>query len=174
MELKDAIKLIEGLGEKKTKEIWADLGCGSGLFTYALAHLLPSESLIYAVDKSSAALEKFPNPNLVTIQKQQLDFINELSRFKELDGILMANSLHFVRDKITFLSKLRPCLKTRGQLLLVEYNTDVSNHWVPYPTGYKTLKALLEKHGFSDFTKLSELPSRYQKGNMYSAIGTIN
>ena len=43
MELKDAIKLIDGLGEKKTKETWADLGCGSGLFTYALAqHLLAS------------------------------------------------------------------------------------------------------------------------------------
>jgi SAM-dependent methyltransferase len=130
--------------------------------------------LIYAVDKSSAALEKWSNPNRVLIQKQQLDFVNELLRFEELDGVLMANSLHFVRDKIAFLAKLRPCLKTQGQLLIVEYDTDVSNPWVPYPTSYKTLKALLEKYGFSDFTKLGERPSLYQKGNMYAVIATIN
>lgn len=62
----------------------------------------------------------------------------------------------------------------KGQLLLVEYDTDVSNHWVPYPTSYKILKVLLEKSGFSEIIKLSERPSRYQKGNMYSAIATIN
>lgn len=136
MELQDAIKLIEGLGEKKTKETWADLGCGSGLFTYALAHLLPPESLIYAVDKSSFALEQLPNPNLVTIQKQQLDFVNTPLNFKESDGILMANSLHFVRDKITFLAKLRPCLKKRG-------NSCWSSTIRTFPiTGFPTLQVI--------------------------------
>jgi hypothetical protein len=46
MQIKEAISLIktEGFFED-TKTKWADLGCGSGLFTRALASLLYLEAL---------------------------------------------------------------------------------------------------------------------------------
>ncbi|WP_428665577.1 class I SAM-dependent methyltransferase [Runella sp.] len=173
MELKDAIKLIDGLGKSIAPEIWADLGCGSGLFTYALANLLPSESLIYAVDKSPISLDNQPNPNKITIQKKQLDFVNESLDFAKLDGVLMANSLHFVRDKVSFLNKLQQSVKVTGRLLIVEYDTDTPNPWVPYPTSFKTLKSLLEKLGYTTIRKLGERPSLYQKGSIYAVIVTV-
>ena len=39
---------------------WADLGCGDGTFTLALASLLPAGSTIYAVDQDAAALRALP------------------------------------------------------------------------------------------------------------------
>lgn len=174
MELTVAIDLIDGLGDMKTKETWADLGCGSGLFTFALAHLLLPESLIYAIDKNPVILDKLPNPKQVTIQQKQIDFVNEPLMTTNLDGILMANSLHFVRDKPSFIPKILPCLKETGRLLLVEYDTDIPNPWVPYPTSYQTLKSLFERLGFANIIKLGERPSRYHKGNMYAILVTLN
>lgn len=174
MELKEAIQLIYRFDQPDTPENWADLGCGSGLFTFALAHRLPPESVIFAVDKSPVVLDDFPNPNRIVIQKKQLDFVNDPLDFRNLDGILMANSLHFVQDKVAFLAKLQPCLKPQGHVLFVEYDTDAPNRWVPYPTSYPSLKKLLESAGFNRITKLGERPSLYQKGGIYALLATVN
>ncbi|MFN8348581.1 MAG: class I SAM-dependent methyltransferase [Spirosomataceae bacterium] len=173
MELQEATQVINGLDPPGAQQKWADLGCGSGLFTFALAHRLPPESVIFAVDKSPVVLDNLPNPNRVFIQKTQSDFINDPLDFRDLDGILMANSLHFVNDKIPFLSKLQRCLKPQGHLLLIEYNTDVPNRWVPYPTSYSSLKKLLESTGFTSVTKLGERPSLYRKGGIYALTATL-
>ena len=54
MTLKEAISLINsGLIRPTGPVHWADLGCGEGLFTLALASLLPAGSVIYGVDKNN-------------------------------------------------------------------------------------------------------------------------
>jgi hypothetical protein len=40
MELSVAIDLIKAGVENKQRQVWADLGCGSGLFSEALLELL--------------------------------------------------------------------------------------------------------------------------------------
>ena len=64
MELGEAISLIqtdEIIQDKQTT--WADLGCGSGLFTRALAGLLYTGSTIYAIDKNISSFQKSSFPN---------------------------------------------------------------------------------------------------------------
>src|SRR4051812_18975191 len=81
---------------------WADLGSGDGAFTLALADLLPA-SEIYSIDKNSLRLEnqklefvhRFPNANIHFISA---DF-NKPLKLPLLDGILMANSLHYVKEQ---------------------------------------------------------------------------
>jgi ubiquinone/menaquinone biosynthesis C-methylase UbiE len=150
---------------------WADLGCGTGLFATALAQLLPESSTIYAVDKAGTSLAQVPPPHrAITIEKVLADFALDALPLPLLDGILMANSLHFVREQEAFLEKARNWLKADGCFLLVEYDLNTANPWVPYPVPYAALPRLFGPLGYTLMVKLGEHPSRYQRAPIYSAL----
>jgi len=172
MLLKDAIALLQHKHDRPTgSRRWADLGCGSGLFTTALANLLPPDSIIYAVDKDPSALKQIAKSPGQLIQPVQSDFIKNQLDLKDLDGILMANSLHYVNDKPAFIHKITGYLEKTGCILIVEYNTDKPvSTWVPFPISFQTLKKLLPEAGFPDVIKIQEQPSVFNRGTLYSAI----
>ena len=174
MDLQDAIKLINHIKIAATgKTSWADLGCGSGLFTKALDTLLQPGSDIYAVDKNITAFNNSFTPLHCTLKKIKADFIKADLAMPLLDGVLMANSLHFVNEKISFLQKTKRMLKPGGALLIVEYDFDEPNPWVPFPVSYTALKALLTKTGFNFTERIYELPSRYHRASIYSLIAAL-
>jgi len=153
MKAADAIKLIEnGIFEKEPQR-WADLGCGTGTFTLALKSLLPADSKVIAVDKERQNLPDFI----------QADFINDELVLGPVYGILMANSLHYVKDKPKLIKKL-----DSPKILIVEYDTTRANSWVPYPINFKNLEQLSANLGYQ-ITKLAEHPSRFG-GTLYSAL----
>jgi SAM-dependent methyltransferase len=172
MDLQHAIELIRSdrlITDKAST--WADLGCGTGLFTRALAHFLAPGSLIYAVDARKSALSKLEPPtNSVKIEKLKADFVKEELPFQDLDGILMANALHFVRDQEGFVALAGKWLQPNGCFLLVEYNTDKANPWVPYPLSFATLQKLFEALGYGEIEKLGERPSIYHRASIYAAL----
>lgn len=171
MHLSQAIIFLQtDLLSHSTHQTWADLGCGTGTFTLALAALLPVPSIIHAVDKDEAALRNIPNQHhQIIIEKHQGDFIKTDFLFNNLDGILMANSLHYVKDKITLIQTLQTYLHENGCFLIVEYETSFANPWVPYPIRFQALERLFAEAGFNLIQKINEIPSRYQ-GKMYAAL----
>jgi hypothetical protein len=80
----------------------------------------------------------------------------------------MANSLHFFRDKEKILRHVHGLLKPNGILLLVEYNVDSGNMWVPHPLSFETYQALAPRAGFSEPRLLAKAPSRFLR-EFYSA-----
>jgi trans-aconitate methyltransferase len=172
MELSVAIGLIEqGVDKTFTPQVWADLGAGRGLFTRALADILPGGSTVYAIDKSAAALKEIePLSPAVTLKKIQTDFVREEFAPEPPDGILMANALHFVENKIAFIKKIRKKLQPSGRLIIVEYDLPAANAWVPYPVHFTALEKLAKDTGFTNTLKLSETPSLYNRANIYSAL----
>jgi ubiquinone/menaquinone biosynthesis C-methylase UbiE len=153
--------------------IWADLGSGTGAFTLALADLIGSDGEIYSVDKDRGALRtqkgrmraRFPRVlvhYLVVDLRQPLDL-------PPLDGVVMANSLHFQRDKESVLRLVRGYLRPGGRFILVEYGTDRGNVWVPYPLSYRTWEVLARRNGFVDTRLLATRPSRFL-GQIYAAL----
>ena len=86
-----------------------------------------------------------------------------------LDGIVMANSLHFERDKLTVLGLVQRYLRPAGRLVLVEYDTDHGNPWVPYPLSFRSWAALAAEAGFRETRLLASVPSRFL-GSIYSAV----
>jgi ubiquinone/menaquinone biosynthesis C-methylase UbiE len=151
---------------------WADLGAGEGAFTAALADLLGPGARITAVDRDSGSLrrlgdemgKRFP---VAALQIVVADFTRPLE-LEDLDGVVMANSLHFVRDKRPVLQSVREMLRPGGTLLIVEYGADRGNPWVPHPFSYPTWEKLAAEAGFEGTRLLSTLPSRYL-GSLYSA-----
>jgi ubiquinone/menaquinone biosynthesis C-methylase UbiE len=171
MTLNDAILLIqnENITDVR-KSVWADLGCGSGIFTFALASLLNEESIVYAIDKNISTFKINPSVKKVFVKPIELDFENAVLPFKNIDGMLMANSLHFVKNKKMFLEKIKHYLNKNGRFLIVEYDIEIANRWVPYPISFLLLKEMFNDAGYSLVTKINERPSAFNTGNMYSAL----
>ena len=71
----------------------------------------------------------------------------------------MANSLHFVREKDAALDLIRGYLRPGGRLILVEYNADRGNPWVPHPLAYPTWAALAGRRGFVGTRLLARRPA---------------
>jgi len=133
----DLVALIkDGIAERGGR--WADLGSGEGAFTLALADLIGPGSHITAVDRDAGALrylerDRFPG---VEIETEVGDFTRPMA-LSMLDGVVMANSLHFVRDKTKVLESVRKMLRAGGTLIVVEYGSDRGNPWVPHPFSYE-------------------------------------
>ena|SRR5579859_1291144 len=153
--------------------IWADFGSGAGAFTLALADLIGPTGEIYSVDKDRNALReqeramrsRFPD---TSVHYLGADFTRRLD-LPPLDGVVMANSLHFLRQKEPMLQLVCSYLKPGGRLLVVEYDSDRGNMWVPYPFSYHTWEVLARQNGFSSTQLLATVPSRFF-GGMYSAV----
>ncbi|MET0772268.1 MAG: methyltransferase domain-containing protein [Candidatus Limnocylindrales bacterium] len=152
---------------------WADLGSGHGAFTLALADLLGPTGSIHTVDRDGRALEvqgralrdAFPE---VSVTPLVADFTRPLD-LPQLDGIVMANSLHFERDKLAVLRRVRGYLRPAGRLVLVEYDADHGNQWVPHPLSFASWVTLAVEAGFHDTRRLASVPSRFL-GSIYSAV----
>ena len=104
-----------------------------------------------------------------SVKKINIDFIKDELPFKNLSGILMVNSLHYVEDKNTFLLKAKASLVPDGHFIIVEYDTDEANRWVPYPVSFSALHCVFEKINFHSVQKLQTYLSRYWQ-TIYSAL----
>ena len=172
MDHHDHVRLLRD-GVQGGGPTWADLGSGEGAFTLALADLLGPSGSIYSVDREARALEvqlralrdRFPN---VSVTPLIADFSRPLE-LPPLDGIVMANSLHFERDKLAVLGLVQGYLRSGGRLVLVEYDADRGNPWVPFPLSYSTWEKLATDSGFRGTRRLASVPSRFL-GSIYSAV----
>ena len=170
MEHRDHVELIRAGVVAGT---WADLGSGAGAFTLALADLLGPGDRIVSVDRDGGALRRqrqamaarFP---AARVEYVQADFTGRLD-LPLLTGVVMANSLHFVRRKEPVLDMVRHALQPGGRLVLVEYDADRGNPWVPHPVSFAAWERVAAAVGFAETRLLSRRPSRYL-GAIYSAL----
>lgn len=172
MDHSDHVRLIRE-GVTGGGSSWADLGSGGGAFTLALADLLGPAGRIVSIDRHADPLRaqadelrrRFP---AVDVDQRLADFTRPLD-LGQLDGIVMANSLHFVRDKPPVLALVHGYLKEGGRLVLVEYDADQGNRWVPFPLSFETWRTVADGAGFRDTRRLDSVPSRFL-GSIYAAV----
>src|SRR5690349_5451768 len=155
MTSREALALIEP-AVPSTACTWADLGAGDGTFTRALVERLGPEARIFAVDRDTRALAKVERwasknaPNVTTLVAD-IDGSFELPGLdgRPLDGMLFANSLHFVEDAGAALARLAARLERGGRVVLIEYDQRTSSRWVPYPIPVERLPALAAAAGLT-------------------------
>ena len=173
MNIKDALSLIQDAPidrHSSTPSTWADLGCGSGVFTLALAQLLSAGSTIYGID-TKPGLQRQTTPGGVTLLPLNKDFEKDDLTPYDLDGILMANSLHYIKDKPALLRRLQKNIRPNTPFLIVEYDTDQpAPTRVPYPLSFSSLQHLFHSVGYQNIKKIGDRPSVYGRANICAAF----
>jgi ubiquinone/menaquinone biosynthesis C-methylase UbiE len=159
--------------------VWAELGSGRGAFTLALAEMLGPDCRIYSIDRDPSALRKqqermqvrFP---LIEVTYLHADFMLPLN-LSPLDGVLMANALHFVpyAQQIGLLQRVKESLRPGGRLVIVEYDADRGNMWVPHPFRYERWEKMAAQAGFGKTRKLAYRSGGFLNG-MYSAESVLS
>ncbi len=178
MQHTDHVALLQP-GVPASGGVWAEFGAGAGAFTLALAELLGPTATLYTVDRDAAALrdgarrvaEHTPGLTLVPVTA---DFTKPLpAPLAGLAGLVMANALHFVADrhKDAVVARLKSYLRPGGVFVLVEYNVDKGNLWVPHPLTFSTWQALAGRAGFAQTRLIGTRPSSFLR-EFYSAASS--
>ena len=79
----------------------------------------------------------------------------------ELDGKLLANALHFVRDAEDVLKRLVRHVRGGGRVVIVEYDRRAANPWVPFPIRADRWPALAAAAGLVNARVIARRPSEY-------------
>lgn len=166
------VDLIRG-GVPATGGTWADLGAGTGNFTWALAELIGPSATIHAIDCDARAVEAQrghvkTDPPATTVLPLQADVLRPLE-LPPLDGVLLANLLHFVRDQVGLLRRLCSVVRPGGSLLVVEYDQAFPIPWVPYPLPFARLATLTTEAGFTPAVQVGERRSPSSGCVLYAA-----
>lgn len=172
VELSEAIALI-GPATGRPTGTWADLGAGSGLFSRALAALMEDRGRVIAVDRDAGALKAIERVapaatiEVVVADVRAPDAIPEL-RDAALEGAVLANVLHFVDDPGELLRRLGRLLRPGAAVVVVEYEGERANRWVPHPLPPARLAEVARAAGLTAPRVVARRPSAYQ-GVMYCA-----
>lgn len=163
-------------GVAESTGVWANLGAGTGNFTLALRDLLDSTATIYAVDRDGKAIAApfavcAARARCAAIVPVQADFMQPL-RVPPLDGVIMANALHFVRDQESTLTQVVAQIKPGGRLLVVEYELPQPQRWVPFPVPLARFHALAAAVGLVAPTRVGTRRSPSTSIVLYAAVVT--
>ena len=88
-----------------------------------------------------------------------------------LDGLVAANSLHFVaRDhQVETIRRLASHLRPGAPFVVVEYDADSGNPWVPNPFSAATWARLAVEAGLEAPVVIGRVPSRFL-GAIYASM----
>jgi ubiquinone/menaquinone biosynthesis C-methylase UbiE len=173
MDQVEMVALIRG-GVEEPGGTWADLGAGTGNFTWALAELLGPQATTYAIDRDARAFRQLgqrrrqAEPGAAIIP-QQAD-ITRRQDLPMLDGVLMANALHFIRDQPAMLALAAGYLRPGGRLLIVEYDLRAPLPWVPFPVSFAHVELLAGQAGFEPPTAIGRRVSPSSGVAMFAAL----
>jgi phospholipid N-methyltransferase len=163
---------------------WADVGAGDGTFTRALSRYLGEAGTIHAIDRDHAAMQRLsaaPQAPQASHESRSATIVTHTGNVADdaswrglalppLNGILIANTLHFVPNagQSAVLERLASSLAHEGRLLVIEYEHRAANRWVPYPIAFEELSAILPVTLLQP-VKVASRPSAFG-GSMYLSL----
>ena len=159
----EMVTLIRG-GVPEPGGVWADFGAGRGNFTHALRELIGSEAMLYAIDRDENALRSHRDAHTICA-----DFTEPVD-LPPLDGILMANAVHWIRRQEPVIRLLAGYLRPGGRLLLVEYDVRWPRGYIPFPLPYPRFETLAQAAEFQSIRRIGERTSPSSGVTMYAGL----
>lgn len=133
----------------------ADIGCGTGVYTIALAHEVGITGQVYAVDVHREALHTLAGTldkrGIVNVEMIWADAEKAVSiDAYSLDALVLSNVLFQMKNIDKALSLVSKLIKPEGQLLVVDWS-DSHGGIGPHPShvvGEEQAISLVQSHGF--------------------------
>jgi ubiquinone/menaquinone biosynthesis C-methylase UbiE len=118
-------QVIAALGTKPG-EVIADIGAGSGYFTFRLARYVGDQGKIYAVDVSpdmilhlNRRIRELKATNVVSILADPDDpLLPDLS----IDRFFFSDSWHHIEAQASYLSLMKRMLKPGGEIIMIDFH----------------------------------------------------
>jgi arsenite methyltransferase len=109
----------------KPGEVVADIGAGSGYFTFRLAHHVGDAGRVYAVDVSpdmivhlNRRIRDLQVKNVVSILSAPDD---PLLADASIDRFFICDTWHHIADHARYLAQMKKMLKPGGQVVMIEF-----------------------------------------------------
>lgn len=164
--LQPSDKIMDTIGIKQGMVV-AEIGAGSGRLAVRLAKRVGDSGKVYANDIDRKALEFMRKRcldekigNMIVVEGEETD--PQLPR-GTMDAVILANTLHMVKDPLPLLKNIIPALKPGGILAVIDADKE---KWISRGEGKDLLPkehflALLSKAGFEVASEHIFLPLHY-------------
>jgi ubiquinone/menaquinone biosynthesis C-methylase UbiE len=151
----------------KPGEVIADIGAGSGYFTFRLAHHVGAKGKIYAVDVSQDMIRHINRrirdtkaTNVVSILAEPDD---PLLPDRSVDRFFICDVWHHVEDRAKYLSLMKKMLKPGGEVVMIDFHKKELSFGPPLPMkiAREDLIKQMESNGFRLSKEHTFLPYQY-------------
>ena len=110
----------------KPGEVIADIGAGSGYFTFRLAHHVGDKGKVYAVDVSPDMIRHI-NRRIREIEGDQCRLNSRRSRRPTASGrsvnrFFFSDSWHHIENQTKYLSLMKKMLKPSGEIVMIDFH----------------------------------------------------
>ena len=151
----------------KAGEIIADIGAGSGYFTFRLTHHIGDRGKVYAVDVSPDMIRH------INRRIRELKAINVVSILADPDDPLLpegsvdrfffSDSWHHIDSQTTYLSLMKKMLKPGGEIVMIDFHKKDIPVGPPMPMkiAREDLIKQMESNGFRLMKEHTFLPYQY-------------
>lgn len=120
------LSVLPFLGEHLADKIIAEIGAGSGYFTF---RIVPFAEKVIAIDIDermlqfidSCALIYLPDSMQKRIETRKAKADDPMLQTHEADVVFLSNTYAFIEDRVTYFRKLRDKIKPEGRLVIVDY-----------------------------------------------------
>jgi ubiquinone/menaquinone biosynthesis C-methylase UbiE len=121
----------------KRGDVVADIGAGSGVFTHRLAEAVGPEGKVFAVDIDKDLLD-YNRARIREAHLNNVEFVlGEYDDPKLAEGtvdlVFICDVLHHIEHRQIYLERLHSCLKEKGRLAIIDYNSN-------WPPGHEQMK----------------------------------
>jgi ubiquinone/menaquinone biosynthesis C-methylase UbiE len=158
--------VIDALG-LRSGEVVADLGAGSGYFTFRIAPTVGNVGKVLAIEIQDEMLETIRGRsralNVTNVQAVKGSETNPNLPVNGVDLVLMVDVYHELAYPFEIMTKVREALKPGGRVVFVEYRKEDPN--VPIKEVHKMSVAQIEKEmgiiGLAHLQTLETLPLQH-------------
>ena len=103
----------------------ADVGAGSGYFTVRVARAVGPNGLVWAVDIAQELLDylgrRLQDEGLTNVRLVKVEPDDPQLPLAGVDTVLMVDTLHYIKDRAAYATKLRAALAPGGRVVIIDF-----------------------------------------------------